>query len=461
MRPELRRSGGDVALWPVRCPGPDTIETVLIDRPTLLASLEAAAAAREPQKTTIELSTIRDGEPAIKTTFVDYEENPLEIALSSITTTLRVRSRVWKEPAFFLAHPDAIAAFARECTACGVLPPTVALFGSQFLTWRGVALVPSDKCAIDRSGPAPTTRMFLVRAGQGPAVPRRTLAEGDRLRPRRDRGDQSGGAVVGASQPPCGRRAPRRLRGDALVAREALRVHPGLQRLGTLVPVAPMVEMAHRHGARVLVDGAQSASHLPVDVTCLGADFFLFSGHKVYGPTGIGVLYGREDVLERMPPWQGGGSMIDDVSFERTTYAQPPARFEAGTPSPADAVGPGAALDYVERIGRPAIAAHEQHLMSRLVAGLSSVPGVSILGAPAVRVGAVSFVLARYELQAVGEHLNRCGIAVRSGHHWAQPILRRFGHEISVRPSLGLYNDEDGIARLVVALRDLAEGRRR
>ena len=210
-----------------------SLQAVVKDRPTLLASLEAAATAREPQKTTIELSTVRDGEPAIKTTFVDYEENPLEIALSSITTTLRVHSRVmdlynqpfdqlreqarlvieamkerqewelinndrfglgssivpsmrvrtrsgpptpddldellsrvWKEPAFFLAHPDAIAAFGRECTARGVPPPTVTLFGSQFLTWRGVPLVPSDKCAIDRSGPAPTTRMFLVRAGQ-------------------------------------------------------------------------------------------------------------------------------------------------------------------------------------------------------------------------------------------------------------------------------------------------------
>jgi len=228
--------------------------------------------------------------------------------------------------------------------------------------------------------------------------------------------------------------------------------------LGTLVPVVPMVEMAHRHGARVLVDGAQSVSHLPVDVTCLGADFFVFSGHKVYGPTGIGVLYGREDVLERMPPWQGGGSMIDDVTFERTTYAQPPARFEAGTPSLADAVGLGAALDYVERIGRPAIAAHEQHLMSRLVAGLSSVPGLSVLGAPAVRVGAVSFVLAGYEPQAVGQHLNRCGIAVRSGHHCAQPILRRFGHEATVRPSLGIYNDESDIERLLRALRELGGG---
>jgi cysteine desulfurase / selenocysteine lyase len=231
--------------------------------------------------------------------------------------------------------------------------------------------------------------------------------------------------------------------------------------LGTLVPAALMVQMAHQHGARVLVDGAQSVSHLPVDMTCLGADFFVFSGHKIYGPTGIGVLYGREDVLAEMPPWQGGGNMIEDVTFERTTYAPPPARFEAGTPSLADAVGLGIALDYVERVGRPVIAAHEQILMSHLVAGLSSVPGLSIVGAPTVRVGAVSFVLAGHEPQAIGQYLNRRGIAVRAGHHCAQPILRRFGHETTVRPSLGIYNDESDIARLVRALRDLHEDRGR
>jgi cysteine desulfurase/selenocysteine lyase len=231
--------------------------------------------------------------------------------------------------------------------------------------------------------------------------------------------------------------------------------------IGTLVPVAAMAQMAHRHGALVLVDGAQSVAHMPVDVTGLGADFFVFSGHKIYGPTGIGVLYGREEVLEQMPPWQGGGSMIQDVTFERTTYARPPARFEAGTPSLADAVGLGVALDYVERAGRPAIAAHEQRLMSSLVAGLASVSGLSLVGAPAARVGAVSFVMAGHEPEAIGQYLNRRGIAVRAGHHCAQPILRRFGHETTVRPSLGIYNDESDIALLVRALRELAAGRRR
>jgi cysteine desulfurase/selenocysteine lyase len=230
--------------------------------------------------------------------------------------------------------------------------------------------------------------------------------------------------------------------------------------IGTVVPVVPMAQMAQFHGARVLIDGAQSVAHLPVDVANLGPDFFVFSGHKIYGPTGIGVLYGKEDLLGDMPPWQGGGSMIENVTFERSTYARPPARFEAGTPSLGDAVGLGAALDYVERVGRPAIAAHEQALMNRLVAGLSSVPGLSIVGAPALRVGVVSFVLAGHDPRAVGQYLNRRGIAVRAGHHCAQPILRRFGHEATVRPSLGLYNDESDIARLIQALRDLTSGAR-
>jgi cysteine desulfurase/selenocysteine lyase len=231
--------------------------------------------------------------------------------------------------------------------------------------------------------------------------------------------------------------------------------------IGTVVPVVPMVQMAQFHGARVLVDGAQSVAHLPVDVASLGPDFFVFSGHKIYGPTGIGVLYGKEDLLGDMPPWQGGGSMIEDVTFERSTYARPPARFEAGTPSLGDAVGLKAALEYVERVGRPAIAAREHALMNRLVAGLSSVPGLSIVGAPAMRVGAVSFVLADHEPRAVAQHLNRRGIAVRAGHHCAQPILRRFGHEATVRPSLGIYNDETDVAHLIQALRDLTGRTRR
>jgi cysteine desulfurase/selenocysteine lyase len=230
--------------------------------------------------------------------------------------------------------------------------------------------------------------------------------------------------------------------------------------LGTVVPVVPMVQMAQVHGARVLVDGAQSVAHMPIDVANLGPDFFVFSGHKIYGPTGIGVLYGKEDLLAEMPPWQGGGSMIENVTFERSTYARPPARFEAGTPSLGDAVGLGAALDYVERVGRPAIAAREHALMNTLVAGLSTVPGLSIVGAPALRVGVVSFVLAGHDTRAVAQHLNRRGIAVRAGHHCAQPILRRFGHEATVRPSLGVYNDERDIARLIQALRDLTSGAR-
>ena len=226
--------------------------------------------------------------------------------------------------------------------------------------------------------------------------------------------------------------------------------------IGTIVPVAPMAAMAHRHGARVLVDGSQAVAHVPVDVQCLGADFYAFSGHKIYGPTGIGVLYGREEVLEEMPPWQGGGSMIEDVTFERVRYAQLPARFEAGTPHLAGAVGLGVALDYVERIGRPNVVAHEQRLLATLLAGLATVPGLTIVGSPAARVGVVSFVLAGHTPLAVGQHLNREGIAVRSGHHCAQPILRRFGHEATVRPSLGIYSDDSDIARLIDALLSLA-----
>lgn len=226
--------------------------------------------------------------------------------------------------------------------------------------------------------------------------------------------------------------------------------------LGTIVPVAPMAAMAHRHGARVLVDGSQAVAHVPVDVQCLGADFYAFSGHKIYGPTGIGALYGREEMLEEMPPWQGGGSMIDDVTFERVRYAALPARFEAGTPNLAGAVGLGAALDYVEGIGRPNVFAHEQLLLATLLAGLSTVPGLALVGSPVARVGVVSFVMAGHTPQAIGQHLNRAGIAVRAGHHCAQPILRRFGHEATVRPSLGIYSDDSDVARLIEALRALS-----
>lgn len=225
--------------------------------------------------------------------------------------------------------------------------------------------------------------------------------------------------------------------------------------LGTLVAIEPMAALAHRHGACVVVDGAQSVAHLPVDVRALGADFFVFSGHKLYAPTGIGVLYGRRELLEAMPPWQGGGSMIRDVTFEHTSYAPPPARFEAGTGHFAGAVGLAAAIDYLEAQGRPAVAAHEQALMAYAVDALARVPGLRLLGAPVTRIGALPFVMEGFEAGEVARALDARGIAVRAGHHCAQPILRRFGLEESVRASLGIYSEQDDIDALVAALGEL------
>jgi cysteine desulfurase/selenocysteine lyase len=229
--------------------------------------------------------------------------------------------------------------------------------------------------------------------------------------------------------------------------------------LGTVVPVGPIAALAHGVGARVLVDAAQSVAHLPVDVSCLGADFLVFSGHKIYGPTGIGALWARRELLDSMSPWQGGGSMIRDVTFERTIYSDPPAKFEAGTPNLAGAVGLGAALDYVEALGRPQIAAWEHMLLEQMVAGLRSLPGLRIIGEPMMRAGAVSFVMKDHEPAEVAKHLDKHGIAVRAGHHCAQPILRRFGLEETVRPSVGLYNVPDDIERLIAALRALPSQR--
>lgn len=222
--------------------------------------------------------------------------------------------------------------------------------------------------------------------------------------------------------------------------------------LGTITPAREMVEIAHRYGARVLVDGAQAVSHMPVDVQALGCDFFVFSGHKVFGPTGIGAVYGKLDILENMPPWQGGGNMIADVTFEKTVYQGPPARFEAGTGNIADAVGLGAALDYVEQIGMENISAYEHELLSYGTAKLLTVPGLRLIGTAREKAGVLSFVLDDVRTEDVGAALNQEGIAVRSGHHCAQPILRRMGVESTVRPSLAFYNTCEEIDRLVAAL---------
>ena len=229
--------------------------------------------------------------------------------------------------------------------------------------------------------------------------------------------------------------------------------------LGTVTPVREITAMAHRHGARVLIDGAQSVPHKAVDVQEIDCDFFVFSGHKVFGPTGIGVVYGKDEVLKDMPPWQGGGNMIADVTFEKTIFQAPPERFEAGTGNIADAVGLGAALDYVEGIGMELIARYEHELLVYATEKMRQVPGLTFIGTAPEKASVLSFVLQGHEPMDVGKALDREGIAVRAGHHCAQPILRRFGLEATVRPSLAFYNTCDDVDALVAALLRLQNGR--
>jgi cysteine desulfurase/selenocysteine lyase len=225
--------------------------------------------------------------------------------------------------------------------------------------------------------------------------------------------------------------------------------------LGTVTPAQQMVEMAKRVGARVLVDGAQSVSHMKVDVQSLGADFFVFSGHKLFAPTGIGVLWGKKDLLDSLPPYQTGGNMIQDVTLERSIFHAAPNRFEAGTGNIADAVGLGAAIDYVERIGLENISRYEHGLIVYATKLLSEIPGLTIIGTAPEKAGVISLVLKGVKSEEVGARLNKYGIAVRSGHHCAQPILRRFGHEATVRPSFAFYNTCGEIDLLASALRDI------
>jgi len=228
--------------------------------------------------------------------------------------------------------------------------------------------------------------------------------------------------------------------------------------LGTVTPAREMIEIAHRHGVRVLLDGAQGIAHMPVDVQALDVDWYVFSGHKIFSPTGIGALYGKLDLLNATPPWQGGGNMIQDVTHERTIYHAAPHRFEAGTGNIADAVGLGAALDYVERLGRENLERHEQEILAYATEGLSTVPGLRIIGTAAEKAGVISFVLPGFRTEDVGKALNRQGIAVRAGHHCAQPILRRFGLETTVRPSFALYNTREDVDALVAAVRRIQAG---
>jgi cysteine desulfurase / selenocysteine lyase len=230
--------------------------------------------------------------------------------------------------------------------------------------------------------------------------------------------------------------------------------------LGTVVPVQEIVALAHAAGAKALVDGAQSVSHMRVNVQQLDADFFVFSGHKIFGPTGIGVVYGKRELLEDMPPWQGGGNMIADVTFERTLFQPPPNKFEAGTGNIADAVGLGAALDYVQRVGIENIARYEHDLLEYATHYLRPIPGVRLIGTAKDKASVLSFVLQGYTTEEVGKALNQEGIAVRTGHHCAQPILRRFGVETTVRPSLAFYNTCEEVDRFIAVIRRLSNSKR-
>ncbi len=227
--------------------------------------------------------------------------------------------------------------------------------------------------------------------------------------------------------------------------------------LGTINPVRELVEIAHAAGVPVLVDGAQGAPHMPVDVQALGCDFYAFSGHKIYGPSGIGALWGRRELLEAMPPWQGGGAMIESVSFEKTTYAGIPARFEAGTPNIAGAVGLAAAIDYVQAVGLERIAAHEHQLLAYATAQLADVPGLSIVGNAGHKAGVLSFVIDGVHAHDIATILDREGVAVRAGHHCAQPVMQRFGVAATVRASFGVYNTRQEVDALVHGLRTVIE----
>jgi cysteine desulfurase / selenocysteine lyase len=223
--------------------------------------------------------------------------------------------------------------------------------------------------------------------------------------------------------------------------------------LGTIMPVHEIVQMAHARGVPVLVDGAQAIAHLRVDVRELDCDFYAFSGHKVFGPTGIGILYGRENLLDEMPPYQGGGDMIRSVTFEKTIYNELPYKFEAGTPHIAGAIGLGAALDYVSGVGMHRAAAHERELLDYGTALLGAVPGLRLIGTAREKVGVLSFVLDGVHPHDVGTVLDRDGIAVRTGHHCAQPVMDRFGVPATTRASLALYNSKAELDALAHGIR--------
>ena len=222
--------------------------------------------------------------------------------------------------------------------------------------------------------------------------------------------------------------------------------------LGTVNPVKEMTEIAHRHGAKVLVDGAQAVAHMAVDVQDIGCDFYCFSGHKMYAPMGVGVMYGREEVLEELPPYQGGGEMIQDVTFERTTYNELPYKFEAGTPSVGDVLGLGAAIDFMQKTGIDNIARHEAELLDYATSRLLEIPHLRIYGTAPKKAGVISFLVGNSNSYDVGTLLDKVGVAVRTGHHCTQPIMDRYGISGTVRASLACYTTREDIDALVDGL---------
>ena len=222
--------------------------------------------------------------------------------------------------------------------------------------------------------------------------------------------------------------------------------------LGTINPIADIIRIAHGHGVPVLIDGAQAISHIPVDVQALGCDFYCFSGHKMYGPMGVGVMYGREELLNEMPPYQGGGEMIENVTFERTTYNQLPFKFEAGTPSVGDVIGLGEAINFMQEVGVANIAAREDELLRYATSMLSQLQGIRLFGTAPHKTSVLSFLIGDAHPYDVGTLLDQLGIAVRTGHHCTQPIMDRYGIPGTVRASFAVYNTLDEVDRLFAAL---------
>jgi cysteine desulfurase / selenocysteine lyase len=227
--------------------------------------------------------------------------------------------------------------------------------------------------------------------------------------------------------------------------------------LGTINPIGKIIEMAHRAGAPVLIDGAQAAPHIKIDVQSLNCDFYALSSHKLFGPTGVGVLYGKAALLEAMPPYQGGGDMISSVTFEKTLYNVIPYKFEAGTPNIADVIGLGAGIDYVNRLGLENFAAHEHELLTYATEQLSKIPGLRIIGTAKEKAAVLSFVLEGIHPHDAGTILDQEGIAVRTGHHCAQPVMHRFGIPATTRASLAFYNTKEEVDALVVGIKKVME----